>query len=305
MGNTYSSFGTFLGSVIGGIILGPFTGGANIGVISAITGASIGATGAVISGVKNNHGTNKDLLIGIGGGIFGSMCASASKFGTDSSYYIDSQYIGIGYIGSNNTDYKPTLFIETPDVLKKRRELIYENELFNKIKNEETKLLKLNPLIIIIKQSKKIVNIYNIPNIYKEKRYIVINKTHKLYNAMSCLYLKCAKYFYKPRRGKSLHTKIFEIFVHYVNVLSCIADITETDVHMIERANKYLDENLHNITLLLSISIMDFIKIEKRLTYSEDKVKKLNDQIINLNSTNIIINDYLCDLINNINFNKT
>lgn len=56
MGNTHSSFGLFFGSIVGGIIMGPFTGGASIVAAMSVGGAAVGATTAVINGAVNRHG---------------------------------------------------------------------------------------------------------------------------------------------------------------------------------------------------------------------------------------------------------
>jgi hypothetical protein len=141
MGNTASSGGLFFGSILGGIIMGPLTGGASIVALSAIAGAGIGATSAVVNGALNRHSENpeKDLLIGAGCGMLGPICGGATKFGADVAYSVGGDIlgktIGVGY--TSNEGKKPEPFIGNTEVVVKEREQQRQKEQLEKIEKQQ------------------------------------------------------------------------------------------------------------------------------------------------------------------------
>lgn len=306
MGNTHSSFGAFLGSIIGGLILIPFNGGTNLIAVTALTGGGIGLTNFIISGKKSNYGTDNDLFFGFGYGMTGSI--TTTKMISE----VVSKIIYSPKIETKQENNKTQIFQDrkrskkyTAYVNKKvDTGFIQEKELFDRIKIEEAKLLNFNPSILVIKLSRKLTKIYNIPNIYMDKKYKPIYMTHRLQTTLSDMYLRSCNYFYKNYGKKSSQEKIFRMFVYHTNNLNIIVDVYKNDFNtvapLIREINEHYSENL----LSLSNSIINFVNSEKCLMYDERKVKKLIDEMSRFNNSNDIMYNYLCDTINGIVFNN-
>lgn len=107
MGNTESSMGLTFGSVIGGLILAPFTGGTSLGVAVAIgsgAGTAIGVSSATYN-MLNNRDAPEDkklssFLIGAVGGVTAPVGGLA--YGMGAEVTVGVGLAGIGGIGITN-----------------------------------------------------------------------------------------------------------------------------------------------------------------------------------------------------------
>lgn len=301
MGNTNSSMGVFFGSVIGGIILGPITGGASIVAATTLAGAGIGATTAVINSARNEHGDENDLITGAVCGAIGPLCGGASTLGANVTYSagigVGGQILGVGFISNETTGNKPKNFIGNSEVVKREQEIKYYEEIANKLIIREKEMMKMTPAKVMstptfINRSK----IMLIPNITKNDN--IVYNVYKTINAMSFMYMK--QNIKEKETKKPEYVKIFEIFVHYVNVIGSIGEIAQHNLEMVGPAIQYYDKNLHDNMDLLINSVINLIKTEKRLTPIQEKIERLEKEIKQLNKTEKIINECLNDVINNI-----
>ena len=93
MGNTHSSMGLTFGSVLGGLIAAPFTGGASIAYVAIASGAGtgIGATAFTINALNNRDAPkgkeNSSFLTGLGCGIIGPLGGMFCWYGCGSIYW--------------------------------------------------------------------------------------------------------------------------------------------------------------------------------------------------------------------------
>jgi len=112
MGNTHSSLGTIFGSVVGGLLLAPFTGGASlaaVGIASGI-GTVVGTTTFTYNAINNRNPEEgketTDLLIGIGCGVIGPAGGYASSLGAEVSVGVEFLGSGLGLGATNAGDGK-------------------------------------------------------------------------------------------------------------------------------------------------------------------------------------------------------
>jgi hypothetical protein len=89
MGNTYSSLGTIIGSIIGGLLLAPYSYGSSlvainiISIIGTIIGVITFTYNAINLRISKKENEIIDLLIGIGCGAIGPICGYASYIGKE------------------------------------------------------------------------------------------------------------------------------------------------------------------------------------------------------------------------------
>ena len=107
MGNTHSSMGLTFGSVIGGLIAAPFTGGASIAyvAIASAAGTGVGATAFTINALNNRDAPKgneaSSFLTGMGCGVIGPLGGMAAGMGAEVSFGIEAASVGLG-IGTTN-----------------------------------------------------------------------------------------------------------------------------------------------------------------------------------------------------------
>lgn len=117
MGNTHSSMGLTFGSVIGGLIAAPFTGGASIAVvaIASATGTAVGATAFTVNALNNRDAPKGEettsFLTGFVGGVAGPACGAAAAMGAEVSLGIELAGTGIGIGATNAGDGKPKPYV--------------------------------------------------------------------------------------------------------------------------------------------------------------------------------------------------
>ena len=117
MGNTHSSMGLTFGSVLGGLIAAPFTGGASIAYVAIACGAgtSIGGTAFTINALNNRDAPEGEktssFLTGLGCGVIGPLGGYAAGMGAEVSLGIDFAGTGLGLGATNAGDGKPKPYI--------------------------------------------------------------------------------------------------------------------------------------------------------------------------------------------------
>ncbi len=100
MGNTESSFGLMAGSVLGGLIMAPFTGGTSLALVAAAsgTGTAIGWTATTVNMLNDRRAPEgermKHFLIGTGCGAIGPLTAGAAGFGAEVSLSVGVDVAG-------------------------------------------------------------------------------------------------------------------------------------------------------------------------------------------------------------------
>ena len=112
MGNTHSSLGTIFGSVVGGLLLAPFTGGASlaaVGIASGV-GTAVGSTTFTINALNNRDAPEgketSSFLTGLGCGAMGPIGGMAAGMGAEVSIGFEAAGVGLGLGATNAGDGK-------------------------------------------------------------------------------------------------------------------------------------------------------------------------------------------------------
>jgi len=118
MGNTHSSMGLTFGSVLGGLILAPFTAGGSLAAsvaIASATGTAVGATAFTVNALNNRDAPKGEettsFLTGFAGGVAGPACGAAAAMGAEVSLGIELAGAGIGIGATNAGDGKPKPYV--------------------------------------------------------------------------------------------------------------------------------------------------------------------------------------------------
>lgn len=82
MGNIESSSGIFFGSIIGGMVLGPVMQKPSLIGFSMAGGVGFGTVSAIYYKAKKKKGEDKDFFVGVGYGLMGILCATATPLYT-------------------------------------------------------------------------------------------------------------------------------------------------------------------------------------------------------------------------------
>jgi len=152
MGNTHSSMGLTFGSVLGGLIAAPFTGGASIAYVAIACGAgtAIGATAFTINALNNRDAPGgkeiSSFLTGLGCGTIGPLCGMAVGMGVEVSIGVEAAGVGLGLGATNSGDGKPKPYVGNQQKAVKyytqqEEKKNYEKEVKKEVKKEEVKLL--------------------------------------------------------------------------------------------------------------------------------------------------------------------
>jgi hypothetical protein len=148
MGNTHSSMGLMFGSVIGGIVLAPFTGGASlaaVGIASGV-GTAVGGTAFTINALNNRDAPEgeelKSFLIGAGCGAMGPVGGFAAGAGAEVSlgFELAGAGIGIGATNAGDDKFKPYIGNQQEAIkhyTQKNEKERYEKEVKKDMKKEE------------------------------------------------------------------------------------------------------------------------------------------------------------------------
>ena len=114
MGNTHSSMGLTVGSVLGGLIAAPFTGGASIAyvAIASAAGTGIGATAFTINALNNRDAQKgkktSSLKTGLGCGIIGPLGGMAAGMGAEVTIGVEAGIgLGLGATNAGDDKFKP------------------------------------------------------------------------------------------------------------------------------------------------------------------------------------------------------
>jgi hypothetical protein len=116
MGNTHSSLGVTFGSVLGGLLLAPFTGGSSVVTAIAISsgvGTAIGTTAFTVNALNNRDAPKGEELSsfckGFTGGAFGVATGYAGALGAEISVGCElaGSGIGLGITNAGDGKYKP------------------------------------------------------------------------------------------------------------------------------------------------------------------------------------------------------
>lgn len=119
MGNVESSGGLLVGSVLGGLIFAPFTGGTSLMMVAAAsgTGTVVGFTATTVNMLQDRRAPEDDrmkhFLIGAGSGFVGPACGAAAKVGAEVTIGVEVAAIGIG--ATTAGDGKPKLYAGNRD----------------------------------------------------------------------------------------------------------------------------------------------------------------------------------------------
>jgi hypothetical protein len=156
MGNTHSSFGVIFGSVIGGLVLAPFTAGASaVAVaIASASGVGVGATAFTINSLNNRDAPkNKEvssLALGFVGGVLGPTIGMASAMGAEVAIGCEVAGTGIGLGVTNAGDIKLKPYIGNQQeavkhYTQKEEKTRYQKEVEKERKKKEAE--RLNALV--------------------------------------------------------------------------------------------------------------------------------------------------------------
>ena len=140
MGNTHSSMGLTVGSVLGGLIAAPFTGGASIAyvAIASAAGTGIGATAFTINALNNRDAPKgkktSSFKTGLGCGIIGPLGGMAAGMGAEVTIGVEAAGIGLGLGATNAGDdkFKPYVGNQQEAVkyyTQKEEKKLYEKEI--------------------------------------------------------------------------------------------------------------------------------------------------------------------------------
>lgn len=158
MGNTHSSMGLIVGSVLGGLIAAPFTGGASIAYVAAATsvGTTVGATSFVVNAVNNNDAPKGDemssFLTGAVCGAIGPAGGLAAGMGAEVAIGVEAAGIGIGLGATNAGDGKPKPYVGNQQKAVKHYTEKNEKQKFKKEVEKEVKKEEANQLNDYAKQ---------------------------------------------------------------------------------------------------------------------------------------------------------
>lgn len=148
MGNTHSSMGLTFGSVLGGLILAPFTGGASLAAVGIASGVGtvVGTSAFTINALNNRDAPEGEktssFLIGLGCGAIGPLGGYAAGMGAEVSLGIDFAGTGLGLGATNAGDGKPKPYIGNQQEAVKYYTQQEEKKNFEKeVKKEEVKQL--------------------------------------------------------------------------------------------------------------------------------------------------------------------
>jgi len=148
MGNTHSSMGLTFGSVIGGLILAPFTGGASlaaVGIASGV-GTAVGTTSFAINALNNRDALEgketSSFLTGLACGAMGPIGGMAAGMGAEVSIGIEAAGVGLGLGVTNAGDGKSKPYVGNQQETIKYYTQQEEKKNFEKeVKKEEVKQL--------------------------------------------------------------------------------------------------------------------------------------------------------------------
>jgi len=184
MGNTHSSMGLTFGSVLGGLIAAPFTGGASIAYVAIACGAgtAIGATAFTINALNNRDAPGgkeiSSFLTGLGCGTIGPLCGMAVGMGVEVSIGVEAAGVGLGLGATNSGDGKPKPYVGNQQKAVKyytqqEEKKNYEKEVKKEVKKEEVKLLN----NYMSQYNREYINYFNnVSHFYTKK---TIKKTFK------------------------------------------------------------------------------------------------------------------------------
>lgn len=148
MGNTHSSTGLIFGSVLGGLIAAPFTGGASIAyvAIASASGTVIGGTAFTINALNNRDAPEgketSSFLTGLGCGAIGPLGGMGAGLGAEVSIGVEAAGVGLGLGATNAGDGKPKVYVGNQQEAVKYYTQQEEKKNFEKeVKKEEVKQL--------------------------------------------------------------------------------------------------------------------------------------------------------------------
>jgi len=286
MGNTHSSMGLTFGSVLGGLLFAPFTGGASlvvVGVASGI-GTGVGTTTFVYNAINDRNPEEgketTDLLIGMGCGAMGPIGGMAAGMGAEVAVGVDFLGSGIGLGSTNAGDGKFKTYIGN-----QQKAVEYYTQ-----KEENKKMLKLseeffkNPIIL---EYKKIIipPIQSILFIKNPCRHINLTYTTLLLRKLSRSDLD-RYYEYCEKNGNIYASKskqyLLTAIVHGLNALEN-AKIFTSEQEILTRINdiKKLDEDMRTFGSLMVQSLKNLIasvKNETRLARERTEIKEKVDK---------------------------
>jgi hypothetical protein len=183
MGNTHSSMGLTFGSVIGGLVLAPFTGGASLAVVGIASGVgtAVGATAFTVNALNNRDAPEgeelKSFLIGAGCGAMGPVGGFAAGAGAEVSLGFEFAGVGIAIGATNAGDDKFKPYVGNQQEAVKHYTQENEKERYEKEVKKDTKKEEADDLISFYQfSSKKIVNDTKL-RMYKFTPYMSIDKT--------------------------------------------------------------------------------------------------------------------------------
>jgi hypothetical protein len=141
-----------VGSVLGGLIAAPFTGGASIAyvAIASAAGTAIGGTAFTINALNNRDAPEgketSSFLTGLGCGAIGPLGGMAAGLGAEVSIGVEAAGVGLGLGATNAGDGKPKPYIGNQQEAVKyytqqEEKKNFEKKVQKEVKKEEVKLL--------------------------------------------------------------------------------------------------------------------------------------------------------------------
>jgi hypothetical protein len=318
MGNTESSAGLMAGSVLGGLLLAPFTGGTSLALVAAAsgTGTAIGWTATTVNMLNDRRAPEgermKHFLIGTGCGAIGPLTAGAAGLGAEVSLSVGVDVAGsaiaLGCTNAGDGNMKP--YVGNPQLAVEHYRNKAEKETFEREQRLESKSIRLPEIQITHQYIGDYPTLYakisKIPNKgsyeylrgnngYKKnlKRfgYDMIAKT----TFVSCALVNFDKVILKIYQLQDLQRTEFntsfhhftKAFVYAVNAIDTAKNFeSETSSHMYGMYAQQMDESFKNYCILMKSAMGSFVDGIKKVYTSgrhqaliERKVDCLYDEV--------------------------
>jgi hypothetical protein len=300
MGNTHSSLGTIFGSVAGGLLLAPFTGGASlvaVGVASGV-GTAVGATTFTYNAINNRNPKEgketTDLLIGIGCGAIGPACGYASSLGAEVSVGVDFLGSGLGLGATNAGDGKFKPYAGNQKEAVKHYTQKEENKKISEVSQQVpvAKEFFKNPIILEYENIK--LPDVNIRYFHKGQVNRYVNLTYATLSLSNLPKSNLVKYYEDcEKKGNAYASKskqyLLEAIVYGLNALENAKTFTSEQEMMTRTTDiQKIDEDMRTFGSLMVKSfksMVQSVKEETRLAREQTKIKENVDKAWDIKSS--------------------
>jgi len=301
MGNTHSSLGTIFGSVVGGLLLAPFTGGASlaaVGIASGV-GTAVGTTAFTINALNNRDAPEEEktssFLTGFACGAMGPIGGMAAGMGAEVSIGIEVAGVGLGLGATNAGDGKFKPYAGNQKEAVKHYTQKEENkkmtELSPKVMPVANEFFK-NPIILEY-QNIKLPDV-NIRYFHKGQVNRYVNLTYTTLSLSNLPKSDLVKYYEDcEKKGITYASKskqyLLEAIVYGLNALEN-AKTFSSEQEMMTRTTdiQKIDEDMRTFGSIMVQSfknLVESVKEETRLAREQAKIKENVDKAWDIKSS--------------------